>query len=167
MITIKEASVFIGHHPVSRNLRLLQARRVPHSILPRGAIHRGAVARARPRLPSFSRSPSLSRSLATPRRSFPSFTPMETDQMKGIPPTLLFLPLYLSMYRVTMVVVHLGWVDSDLGSSPGWWAVTAATCCPTGGWNIPNLSQQNPGAQPPWSPCTCITLFTLLETKIY
>ena len=71
MITIKEASVFIGHHPVSRNLRLLQARRVPHSILPRGAIHRGAVARARPRLPSFSRPsvppslpPSLARSLA-------------------------------------------------------------------------------------------------------
>ena len=23
-----------------------------------------------------------------------------------------------------MVVVHLGWVDSDLLSSPGWWAVT-------------------------------------------
>ena len=31
------------------------------------------------------------------------------------------------MYRVTMVVVHLGWVDSDLGSSLGWWAATAAT----------------------------------------
>ena len=26
-----------------------------------------------------------------------------------------------------MVVVHLGWVDSDLGSSPGWWAATAPT----------------------------------------
>ena len=35
-------------------------------------------------------------------------------------------------YRVTKVVAHLGFVDSDLGSSPGWWAVTAATCCPTG-----------------------------------
>ena len=44
------------------------------------------------------------------------------------------------------VVAHLGWVDSDLESSPGWWAVTAAICCPTGGWNIPNLSQPNPGA---------------------
>ena len=49
-------------------------------------------------------------------------------------------------YRVTMVVMHLGWVDSDLGSSPGWWAVTVAICCPTGEWNIPNLSQPNPGA---------------------
>ena len=58
------------------------------------------------------------------------------------------------LYRVTMVVVHLGWVDSDLGSSPGRWAVTAAICCPTGGWNILNLSQPNPGARPPWSPCT-------------
>ena len=45
-----------------------------------------------------------------------------------------------------MVVVHLDFVDSDLGSSPGWWAVTAVTYCPTGGWNIPNLSQPNPGA---------------------
>ena len=49
-------------------------------------------------------------------------------------------------YRVTMVVVHLGWVDQDLGSSLGWWAATAATYCPTGGWNIANLSQHNPGA---------------------
>ena len=24
-----------------------------------------------------------------------------------------------TLYRATMVVVHLGWVDSDLGSSPG------------------------------------------------
>ena len=57
------------------------------------------------------------------------------------------------IYRVTMVVVHLGWVDSDLGSSPGRWAVTAAICCPTGGWNILNLSQPNPGVRPPWSTC--------------
>ena len=56
-----------------------------------------------------------------------------------------------------MVVVHLGWVDSDLGSSPSQWAVTAAICCPTGGWNILNLGQPNPGARPPWSHCTNIT----------
>ena len=63
------------------------------------------------------------------------------------------------VYRVTMVVVHLGWVDSDLGSSPGRWAVTAAICCPTGGWNILNLSQPNPGARPPWSPCRGCSLY--------
>ena len=56
-------------------------------------------------------------------------------------------------YRVTMVVAHLGWVDPDLEGSPGWWAVTAAMCCPTGGWNIPNLRKPNPGVRPPWSPC--------------
>ena len=36
---------------------------------------------------------------------------------------------------------------------PGWRAVTTAICCLTGGWNIPNLSQPNPGARPSWSPC--------------
>ena len=34
-------------------------------------------------------------------------------------------------------------VDLDLGSSPGWWAVTVATYCPSGWWNIPNLCQRN------------------------
>ena len=33
-------------------------------------------------------------------------------------------------YRVRQVVVDLGWVDLDLGSSPGWWAATVATYCP-------------------------------------
>ena len=36
-----------------------------------------------------------------------------------------------SMYRVTLVVAYLGWVDLDLGSSPGWWAATVATYCPS------------------------------------
>ena len=26
------------------------------------------------------------------------------------------------MYRLTLVVEYLGWVDLDLGSFPGWWA---------------------------------------------
>ena len=34
-------------------------------------------------------------------------------------------------------------VDLDLGSSPGRWAVTVATYCPLGWWNIPNLCQRN------------------------
>ena len=57
-----------------------------------------------------------------------------------------------------MVVVHLGWVDSDLGSSTGWWAATAAIYCQIGGWNVANLSQPNPGARPPWSPCICMNI---------
>ena len=36
------------------------------------------------------------------------------------------------MYRVTLVVEILGWVDLDLGSFPAWWAaVTVATYCPS------------------------------------
>ena len=34
-------------------------------------------------------------------------------------------------YRVTLVVEYLGWVDLDLGSSPGWWAAAVATYCPS------------------------------------
>ena len=33
-------------------------------------------------------------------------------------------------YRASLVVVNLGWVDSDLGSSPGWRAAIVATYCP-------------------------------------
>ena len=33
--------------------------------------------------------------------------------------------------RVTLVVEYLGWVDLDLGSSPGCWAATLANYCPS------------------------------------
>ena len=49
-----------------------------------------------------------------------------------------------NFYRVTMMVMHLGWVDCNLGSSPGRLAATVATYCPRGGWNILNLSQPIP-----------------------
>ena len=29
-----------------------------------------------------------------------------------------------TLYRASHVLVDLGWVDLDLGSSPGWWAAT-------------------------------------------
>ena len=35
------------------------------------------------------------------------------------------------MYRVTKVVADLGWVDLHLESSPGRWAATVATYCPS------------------------------------
>ena len=35
------------------------------------------------------------------------------------------------IYRVTKVVADLGWVDLDLVSSPGRWAATVATYCPS------------------------------------
>ena len=34
-------------------------------------------------------------------------------------------------YRVTLVVAYIGWDDLHLGSSPGWWAATVATYCPS------------------------------------
>ena len=41
------------------------------------------------------------------------------------------LGVYEIVYRVGLVVWQLGWVDLDLGSSPGWWAATVATYCPS------------------------------------
>ena len=35
-----------------------------------------------------------------------------------------------AVYRVTLVVVHLGWVDLDIGSSQGCLAAIVATYCP-------------------------------------
>ena len=40
---------------------------------------------------------------------------------------LVILAQYPTVYRVTLVVEYLGWVDLDLGSSPGWRADTVAT----------------------------------------
>ena len=51
--------------------------------------------------------------------------------------------IQIHMYRVTVVVTHLGWVDSDLGSSPGWWAASVATYCPSRMVNILILTQPN------------------------
>ena len=36
-----------------------------------------------------------------------------------------------TIYRASHVLGDLGWVDLDLGSSPGWWAATVATYCPS------------------------------------
>ena len=36
-----------------------------------------------------------------------------------------------SIYRVSQKVSDLGWVDLDMGSSPGWWAAIVATYCPS------------------------------------
>ena len=37
----------------------------------------------------------------------------------------------MQLYRASHVLIDLGWVDLDLGSSPGWWAATVATYCPS------------------------------------
>ena len=35
----------------------------------------------------------------------------------------------MSLYRVSLVVWQLGWVDLDLDNSPGWMAAIVATYC--------------------------------------
>ena len=40
---------------------------------------------------------------------------------------MIFMEL---LYRVTHLLANQGWVDLDLGSSPGWWAATVATYFP-------------------------------------
>ena len=41
------------------------------------------------------------------------------------------LRLGVNIHRVAHLLANLGWVDFDLGSSPGWWAATVATYCPS------------------------------------
>ena len=41
------------------------------------------------------------------------------------------------IYRASQVLVDLGWIDLDLGSSPGWWAGTVATYCPSRPGELP------------------------------
>ena len=43
---------------------------------------------------------------------------------------LQFEKLTCIIYKVTMAVADLGWVDLDLWSSAGWWAATVAIYCP-------------------------------------
>ena len=39
--------------------------------------------------------------------------------------------LRIDPWCIHTLVEYLGWVDLDLGSSPGWWAATVATYCPS------------------------------------
>ena len=47
------------------------------------------------------------------------------------------------VYRVGLMVWQLGWVDLDLGSSPGWWAAIVATYCPSRPGELPKSFLQN------------------------
>ena len=52
--------------------------------------------------------------------------------------------LYHDYYRVSHVLVDLGWVDLDFGSSPGWWAATVATYCPSRLGELPKFLFSKP-----------------------
>ena len=54
------------------------------------------------------------------------------------------------------MVEYLGWVDFDLGSSPGWWAATVATYCPSRMVEHPKSKSTQPSNQPPSPPCTSL-----------
>ena len=52
---------------------------------------------------------------------------LQPSNKKALAPYLL---LTQGTYRASHVLVDLGWIDLDLGSSPGWWAASVATYCP-------------------------------------
>ena len=58
------------------------------------------------------------------------------------------------LYRVRQVVVHLASVDKNLGSSPGWWAATVATYCPSRLGELPKFLSTEPRCT-----TTCLTLY--------
>ena len=49
---------------------------------------------------------------------------------------------------MTHLLVNLGWVDFDLGSSPGWWAATVATYCPSRVVEHPKSKSTQPSPKP-------------------
>ena len=46
---------------------------------------------------------------------------------------------------VAIPIVHLGWVIFDLQNSPGWWAATVATYCPSRMVEHPKTKLTKPG----------------------
>ena len=61
----------------------------------------------------------------------------------------------------------LGFEDDNLGSSPGWWAATVATYCPSRPGNYPNSYLQNlANDRPPRSVYVCENLKLFQEDDI-
>ena len=54
---------------------------------------------------------------------------------------MAFLPLSRYDYRVAHLLANLGWVDFDLGSSPGWWPPLGLPTAQAGRRNIPKSTQ--------------------------
>ena len=62
-------------------------------------------------------------------------------------------------YGVSHLVVNLGWVELDLGSSLGWLAIQWVPTAQAGWWNIPNPSQ--------WEVVTEETCHPIYNTSTY
>ena len=59
-------------------------------------------------------------------------------------------PFPTGKYRVTQKVLDLGWVDLDLGTSPGWWAATVAIYCPRRGVEHLKFESTQPRSETFW-----------------
>ena len=55
--------------------------------------------------------------------------------------------------------LRLGWVDLDLGSSPGWWAASVATYCPSRMVEHSKSKSTQPTDKPPAPPCMALMMF--------
>ena len=60
------------------------------------------------------------------------------------------------------VLEDLGWADLDLGSSPGWWAATVATYCPSRVVEHPKSKSTKPRYS-----TTRVTLYFLLSIVLF
>ena len=60
---------------------------------------------------------------------------------------------WTNLYRVGLVVWQLGWVDLDLGSSPGWWAATVATYYSSRMVEHPKSKSTKPSPRGHGTPC--------------
>ena len=58
------------------------------------------------------------------------------------------------------VLVDLGRVDLDLGSSPGWWAATVAAYCPSRPVELPKSKSTKPSLRGHGTPCSCRGIFS-------
>ena len=66
-------------------------------------------------------------------------------------------------YRASHVLVDLGWVDLDLGSSPGWWATTVATYCPSRVVEHPKSKSTKPSPRGHGTPCKVKSLACMVN----
>ena len=63
--------------------------------------------------------------------------------------------------RLAHLLANLGWVDFDLGSSPGWWAATVATYCPSKVVEHPKSKSSEPSPPGDGPPCTSPYILSL------
>ena len=68
-------------------------------------------------------------------------------------------------YKASHVLVDLGWVDLVLGVSPGWWASTVATYCPSRVVEHPKSTSTKPSLRGHRTPCICPGKLIELGTK--